>query len=50
MLIKEKKKKFFCINYNTNFCPSPDPDPWSDSVCHEHIVLKAIDFNFHMWL
>ena len=23
---------FFCINYNTNFCPSPDPDPWT-SLC-----------------
>ena len=33
MLIKKKKKKFFCINYNTNFGSSPDPDPWSDSVC-----------------
>ena len=29
MLIKKKKKKFFCINYNTNFGPSPDPDPWT---------------------
>ena len=50
MLIKKKKKKIFCINYNTNFCSSPGPDPWSDSVSSSHNVLLANDKKILMWL
>ena len=39
---------FFCINYNNNFCPSPDPDPWCDSVCVRHTGLLENEKNFNI--